>query len=438
MFGNDTLKLLKDEINKIDYERYIKQLKFNENLSTETSYIYEAPNMIIANHIKTKFAKKILHLIEVHTGIRPLLTFTIASEVENSENIQKINQNRSTNKKQTMLDPTHKFDNFVVGPSNQFAYTACESVARKPGEKFNPLFIYGSTGLGKTHLLHAIGNFNINLGKNVIYITSEKLMNDYTSNLSNGTMEKFREKYRNCDILLVDDIQFLSGKKGYQEEFFHTFNELYENKKQIVLSADKVPKQIPDLEERLKSRFEWGLTANIQPPELETKIAIIKKKCELEGIALRNDVISYIAVNLDTSVREIEGILLVLNTHANMLNQEINLELAQNVLKDHLREKKENITLDDIIETVSIELNVKPSEIKSKGRSTNIANARRVVIYLARTLTPNSMPSLAQFFGMKDHSAVSKAMKKVEEDIKENDNYKMVINELRNKITTKN
>jgi chromosomal replication initiator protein len=436
LFGNDTLNLLKDEISKLDYDRYIKQLKFNESASSESLYIYEAPNMILANHIKTKFAKKILHLIEVHTGIRPQLQFSVISNTTTSEQNVVISQNR-TNKKQTMLDPTHKFDNFVVGPSNQFAYTACESVSRKPGEKFNPLFVYGSTGLGKTHLLHAIGNFNINLGKTVIYITSEKLMNEYTSHLSNNTMDKFREKYRNCDILLVDDIQFLSGKKNYQEEFFHTFNELYEKQKQIVLSADKVPKQIQDLEERLKSRFEWGLTANIQPPELETKIAIIKKKCELEGIVLRNDVISYIATNLDTSIREIEGILLVLNTHANMLNQEINLELAQNVLKDHLKEKKENVTLDDIIESVSIELNVKPSEIKSKGRSKNIANARRVVIYLARTLTPNSMPSLAQFFGMKDHSAVSKAMKKVEEDIKENDNYKMLITELKNKITTK-
>jgi chromosomal replication initiator protein len=436
LFGNDTLKLLKDEVNKIDYDRYIKQLKFNESKSSETLYIYEAPNMILANHIKTKFSKKILHLVEVHTGIRPEIQFNVISKNSSSEQSTKVIQSR-TNKKQTMLDPTHKFDNFVVGPSNQFAFTACESVSRKPGEKFNPLFVYGSTGLGKTHLLHAIGNFNINLGKSVIYITSEKLMNEYTSHLSNNTMDKFREKYRNCDILLVDDIQFLSGKKNYQEEFFHTFNELYEKQKQIVLSADKVPKQIPDLEERLKSRFEWGLTANIQPPELETKIAIIKKKCELEGIVLRNDVISYIATNLDTSIREIEGILLVLNTHANMLNQEINLELAQNVLKDHLKEKKENVTLDDIIESVSIELNVKPSEIKSKSRSKNIANARRVVIYLARTLTPNSMPSLAQFFGMKDHSAVSKAMKKVEEDIKENDNYKMLITELKNKITTK-
>jgi chromosomal replication initiator protein len=436
LFGNDTLKLLKDEVNKIDYERYIKQLKFNESKSDDTLYIYEAPNMILANHIKTKFSKKILHLIEVHTGIRPKLEFTIKSSSNNSEQNVKVNQNR-TSKKQTMLDPTHKFDNFVVGPSNQFAFTACETASRKPGEKFNPLFIYGSTGLGKTHLLHAIGNFNINLGKSVIYITSEKLMNEYTSHLSNNTMDKFREKYRNCDILLVDDIQFLSGKKNYQEEFFHTFNELYDKKKQIVLSADKVPKQIPDLEDRLKSRFEWGLTANIQPPELETKIAIIKKKCELEGIVLRNDVISYIATNLDTSIREIEGILLVLNTHANMLNQEINLELAQNVLKDHLKEKKENVTLDDIIESVSIELNIKPSEIKSKSRSQNIANARRIVIYLARSLTQNSMPTLAQVFGMKDHSAVSKAMKKVEDDIKGDDNYKMIITELKNKITTK-
>ena len=307
-------------------------------------------------------------------------------------------------------------------------------MAENPGKAYNPLFIYGGAGLGKTHLLHAIGNFNIKKNRIVIYTTIEQFLNDFTYHLRNETLEQFREKYRQCDILLIDDIQFLSGKERTQEEFFHTFNELHSHNKQIVLTSDQHPKKIAGLEERLKSRFEWGLIADIQLPELETKIAIIKKKCELDGIYLDNEVINYIAANMDSNIREIEGVILKLNAYSSLVGQRIDLSLAKNVLSEMQKEQQKNISLKDIVDIVSAELNIKPSEIKSKSRNRQIVSARRIVIYLARTLTPNSMPALAQFFGMKDHTSVSHAMKKVKEMMQQNEEFKLKINELAYKI----
>ena len=262
-------------------------------------------------------------------------------------------------------------------------------------------------------------------------------MNDFTFHLRNQTMDRFREKYRSCDALLIDDVQFLSNKESTQEEFFHTFNELYENNKQIVMTSDKPPKHIGGLEARLKSRFEQGLIADIAPPELETKIAIVNKKCELNGIHLSSDVVGYIASNLGENVREIEGVIIKLNAYAKMMGQDITLDFAKSVLKDQLREKKEQVTIDHIVETVSKELNVKPSEIKSKSRNSAIVNARRIVIYLTRNLTPNSMPVIAAYFGMKDHTAVSHSIKKINEIIKNDTDFEIKLEELKNKITSK-
>jgi len=290
--------------------------------------------------------------------------------------------------------------------------------------------------LGKTHLLHAIGNFNLARNKQVIFTSLEQFMNQFTHHLRNGTMDRFRDKYRSCDILLLDDIQFLSRKEETQKELFHTFNELHGNGKQIVMTSDQHPKKIAGLEERLRSRFEWGLIVDIQPPELETKIEIIKKKCELNGIHIDNEIVNYIAANMGNNIREIEGIIIQLNAFANMMNQSITLEFAKNVVKNQIKERSENITIDDIVKVASRELNVKPSEIKSKSRSRKIVEARRIVIYLARSLTPNSMPSLAQYFGMKDHTAVSHAMKKINEMIDKDENFKAKIEELSHKITS--
>jgi len=249
-------------------------------------------------------------------------------------------------------------------------------------------------------------------------------------------MERFQEKYRKCDVLLIDDIQFLSGKEGIQEEFFHTFEALKGAGKQIILTADKHPKKIGGLEKRLQSRFEWGLVADIQPPELETKIAIIEKKCEINKVVITKDIVNYIATVIDSNVREIEGILSKLHAYSQLMHIDIDLEFTKNVLKDQMNENLANVNMDMITAYVAKDLNIKPSEIRSKGRSKNIVYARRISIYICRELTQNTMPQLAQYFGMKDHTAISHTIKKINELIKDDEDFKLKIEELTNKITS--
>ena len=438
MLIDDVLELLKREITLQEYNRYIKQLSFNEKESKSDLLVFEVPNILIANWIKTKYSEKLSHLYEVKTGKKPQVIIRVKNSKKKRGSIKKeIQKEIQNSQKITILNPSFTFNSFVVGSSNQFAFTVAKSVAEKPGIVYNPVFIYGPTGLGKTHLIHAIGNYASEKGKVIIYATIEQFMNDFTYNLRNQTMDRFREKYRNCDILLIDDVQFLSNKIQTQEEFFHTFNELHNSGKQIVLTSDKPPKMIAGLEERLKSRFEWGIKADITLPELETKIAIIKKKCELDGINLNDDIINYIATNMGDNIREIESAIINLNAYASLMGQKITFEFAKNVMKEQIKERNSSISLEDIINVISRELNIKPSEIKSKKRSKNIVEARRIGIYLARTLTPNSMPSLANFFGMKDHTAVSHNMKKINEIIKNDENFKVRVDELKNMILTK-
>jgi chromosomal replication initiator protein len=436
----DTIrKHLKSELSEVEYENYLSGLIFDEDASKSDLVVLKAANPFVAKWVESKYGAKIAHLFELQTGIKPEVKVGIGKPKKSQKDSGKFDNAVSIaqKNKSTILNPSWTFDSFVVGSSNQFAHTAALSVSEKPGRLYNPLFIYGGVGLGKTHLLQAIGNKLSDGGKNVIYATIEQFMNDFTSHLRNQTMDRFREKYRNCDALLIDDAQFLSNKESTQEEFFHTFNELQSNGKQIVMTSDKHPKQIGGLEARLKSRFESGLIADIAPPELETKIAIVNKKCELNGIHLNSEVTGYIAATLGESIREIEGVIIKLNAFAKMMGQEISLEFAKNVLKDQLRETRENITIDHIVDIVSKELNIKSSEIRSKSRSTMIVNARRIVIYLARNLTPNSMPMIATYFGMKDHTAVSHSIKKINETIKNDRNFEVKLEELKNKIKIK-
>ena len=439
MLADVVLSLLKEEISSLEYDRYIKQLKFHEKASNSEQMVFIAPNVLIANWVKIKYSEKLSHLFELKTGKKPEIKIALKEHIKSSkiksiplEMVDAIKLNKST-----ILNPSYTFNSFVVGSSNQYAYTAAKSVAEKPGIMYNPVFIYGPTGLGKTHLIHAIGNYAQNKGKSVIYATIEQFMNDFTYNLRNQSMDRFRDKYRNCDVLLIDDAQFLSNKIQTQEEFFHTFNELHSAGKQIVLTSDKPPKMINGLEDRLKSRFEWGLIADIGLPELETKIAIIEKKCELDGINLGSDIVNYIAANMGDNIREIESAIINLNAYASLMRQDITLDFAKNVMREQIKERRENITLEDIIATIAKDLNIKPSEIKSTKRSKNIVEARRIGIYLARTLTPNSMPSLASYFGMKDHTAVSHNIKKINELIMTNESFKLRVEELKNKILTK-
>ncbi|MCH5322084.1 MAG: chromosomal replication initiator protein DnaA [Helicobacter sp.] len=427
---HSVLLQLKKEISPFEFESYINQIQFNEKYSRTDRLVFNAPNIFIARFVKTKFAEKIAHLYEVQNGIKPEIIIEIPSQdgKKDKKNLQR-KINASTN-----LNPSFTFESFIVGNSNTFAFNVAKAVANNQSSSYNPLVIYGNTGLGKTHLLNAIGNANIQMGKNVIYTTSEQFLNDYLLNIRNNSMDRFRAKYRACDYLLIDDIQFLSGKNQIQEEFFHTFNELKENNKQIVLTSDRPPKDI-NIEDRLKTRFTSGLLTDIQPPELETKINIIHAKCELDGIYLDNSIIHFIAANINDNIREIEGVLVKLNFSINVTNvQEITIDFVKDILKEYIKESKENVTIDEIIKVVSRYYNIKPSDIKSKSRHKNIVTARKIVIYLARKLTPNSMPTLASYFSMKDHSTVSKAMKSIEEELDKNQNLKIVIEELKNKI----
>ena len=436
MTNKDFLTIIQKEATKTDYERYLKQLNYKKISSDEKIAIFEVNNKYIASWIKSKFTGLIQHCFEIFDGSKPSIEIKLAGEKKSKKEILK-EQVQNETAESTILNPSYTFDSFIVGPSNQMAYNASLAVSNKPGIQYNPLFIYGGTGLGKTHLLQAVGNHAIEKENTVIYVTIEQFMNDFTFSIKNKNMEHFRNKYRKCDVLLIDDIQFLSGKEQTQEEFFHTFNELHNAKKQIVMTSDRLPSQIAGLVDRLKSRFEWGLTADVQIPGLETKIAIIEKKSDLNGISLSREIINFIAATLDNSIREIEGVLIRINASASLLNQEITLQMVQGLLKDQIKETKENIKLPDVINIVANQLNIKPSDIKSKKRTATVANARRIVIYLTRELTHNSMPDIAKFLGMKDHSSISHNIKKANELIEKDENFKLIIENLKNKIINK-
>jgi chromosomal replication initiator protein len=430
-------ELLKSEIPPNEYSRYIKQLSFNEKESKANLSVFNAPNQLILNWIKTRYAAKLSQLLESKTGAKHSVAFVIKNSSDSDIKKTSLKSQNIENIRNSILNPSYNFDNFIVGNSNRFAFSTAKTIANKPGIIYNPVFIYGPTGLGKTHLIHAIGNYAQSKNKAVIYVTSEQFMNDYIHHLKNDTMEQFRERYRNCNILLIDDVQFFQGKVGTQEVFFHIFNELHTMKKQIVLTSDKPPKMIDGIEERLKTRFEWGIIADISIPELETKISIIRKKCELDKVNLTNDIINYIATNMGDNIREIESAIININAYASLMRQEITLDFAKKVIKDQIRESRENVNIEDIIYIVSKNENIKPSEIKSKKRSQKIVEARRIVIYLTRTLTPNSMPSIASFFGMKDHTAISHNIKKTSELIQSSESFRLKIDELKNKILNK-
>lgn len=421
---------VKRRIGELNYNRYIANIKYKEKLSNHELYVFEAKNPFIARWVKTKYFEVIKNSIESEINAKVDLDFIVKGKVK----YQKTEENK---KQSSFLNPSLVFESFIVGESNQFAYTASLNTAKDPGVLFNPLFIYGDAGLGKTHLLQAIGNYNLNKDKVVIYTTIEQFMNDFTYNLKRNSMEQFKAKYRECDILLIDDVQFISKKEKLQEEFFHTFNEIHSKKGQIVLTADMHPKKIEGLEERLRSRFEWGMIIDIQPSDIETRIEIIKKKCEIDKIDLDNSVIKYIATHLDNNIREIEGALIQLNARARWNNQKITLNLAKETIEEYLQEKEEEVTVDKVIEVVSRELGVRINDIKSKSRNKQISKARRVVIYLARELTPTPTPMLAQIFSLKDHSSISHTIKRFRVELTKDESLELLVTELRNKIIKK-
>jgi chromosomal replication initiator protein len=314
------------------------------------------------------------------------------------------------------LNPRYTFDTFIVGPSNQFAHAACRAVAEAPSRSYNPLFIYGGVGLGKTHLMHAVGQFVLQHDRNLklTYISSERFMNEMINAVRYDRILDFRERYRSVDVLLVDDIQFVSGKEGTQTEFFHTFNALYDAQKQIVLSSDRPPHEIPALEERLRSRFEWGLIADIQSPDLETKVAILKRKAEAEAVPLPDSVAMYIAGRIKSNIRELEGSLIRLIAYASLTGREISLELTQEVLKNVIDQDDKAVTIDTIQKFVSDYYQLKVAELKSKNNSKSVALPRQIAMYLCKTLTHASLPEIGRSFGGKHHSTVIHSINKVE------------------------
>ena len=314
------------------------------------------------------------------------------------------------------LTPRYTFDTFIVGPSNQFAHAACRAVAETPSRSYSPLFIYGGVGLGKTHLMHAIGQYVLQHDPSLTltYISSERFMNEMINAVRYDRILDFRERYRSVDVLLVDDIQFVSGKEGTQTEFFHTFNALYDSQKQIVLSSDRPPHEIPALEERLRSRFEWGLIADIQPPDIETRVAILKRKAEAEGIPVPDSVAMYIAGRIKSNIRELEGSLIRLIAYASLTGREISLELTQEVLKNVIDQDAKAVTIETIQRFVSDYYQLKVADLKSRNNSKSVAMPRQIAMYLCKSLTNASLPEIGRSFGGKHHSTVIHSIKKVE------------------------
>jgi chromosomal replication initiator protein len=342
-------------------------------------------------------------------------------------------QQEQSNPIATDLLAKYTFDAFVVGPSNQLAHAASRAVAEIPAGKYNPLFIYGGVGLGKTHLVHAIGHRlrEKHPQWRILYIKTEAFINEFITCIRNGKIDEFRTRYREkCDVLLMDDIQFLAGKDRTQEEFFHTFNSLFEGHKQMVFTADKYPHEIPDLEDRLRSRFQNGLIADIQPPELETRIAILKKKAELDDIPLPDDVAIYLATNIKSNVRELEGLLLRVAAFAGLQEQPITIEFAKETLKNFLTQASHSLTVEAVQKEVANYFNVKLTDLKSPKRHQAIARPRQIAMYLARKLCKASYPELGQRFGGKDHTTVLSACRKIEQLVQTDPKTRHTVEEL--------
>lgn len=409
------------------------------------------PDIHFLSIIEKKYSLMMKVSIEETTGIECELKFMIPDQLEaespspvpaeNPVSTKHTNYVDSTIIQNANLNPRYTFDTFVVGANNNLAHAASLAVAESPGEIYNPLFIYGGVGLGKTHLMHSIAHFILhnNPKAKILYVTSEKFTNeliDAIRNKNNISTTEFREKYRNNDVLLIDDIQFIIGKESTQEEFFHTFNALYEAKKQIIISSDKPPKEIETLEERLRSRFEWGLTVDIQSPDYETRMAILRKKEELEGYNIDNEVIKYIATHIKSNIRELEGALTKIVALSKLNGKkEINIELAEEALKDLIFPNvAKEITPEFIIQVVADHFNVTPQDIASQKRNKDIVYPRQIAMYLCRTMTDASLQELGKNLGGRDHTTIIHGIDKIKTDIPKNDSLKNTLDILQKKI----
>jgi chromosomal replication initiator protein len=436
-------RVLGDVGEKISQKAYDIWLKPLSLISVrETEVFLEVPNKFFKDWISENYQNLIKESLFHLTGQQYTLQFMIKENAEekpeNPKNEERVSAPRPARQtlKEDGLNPNYTFDDFIVGSSNQFAHAAALAVANLPAKNYNPLFIYGGVGLGKTHLLNAIGNqiAENDPSANICYTTSEKFTNELINCLRYEKMTDFRNKYRNKDALLLDDIQFLGGKERTQEEFFHTFNSLYESHRQIVITSDKLPKDIGGLEERLRSRISWGLIADIQPPDIETKVAILCKKAELFNISLSNEVGLFLASNLGTNIRELEGALTRLRAYSSLTGSEISISMAKETLKDILSDRQKMITIDSIQKAVAANFNISVSDLKSSKRLKIYSIPRQVSMYLCRAMTKSSYPEIGEKFGGKDHSTVIHAVRQVEKRMNEDRDLNNLIETLKNQL----
>ncbi|HEY6009655.1 MAG TPA: chromosomal replication initiator protein DnaA [Geobacteraceae bacterium] len=423
------------------YATWIKPIRFLGVI--EDTLELEVPNKFVKDWITETYLGMLQEAVCSLAGTKYRIEFRVSDAVrapaESDQQAEEPAPAPSTKKEKAggdysaFLNPKYTFDTFVCGGSNQFAHAASQAVANNPATNYNPLFIYGGVGLGKTHLLTAIGNHVLSRNKKarVSYYTSEKFMNELINCLRYNKMDQFRNKFRNMDVLLIDDVQFIAGKERTQEEFFHTFNSLYESHKQIVVTSDKFPKDIPGLEERLRSRFEWGLIADIQPPDIETKIAILKKKAEIDNIPLGDDVALFLASSTTTNVRELEGMLIRLGAFCSLTGNSISLTMAREVLKDIIVDKSKDITVEIIQKFIADHFKIKVADLKSAKRLKALVVPRQIAIYLCRDLTKASYPEIGEKFGGKDHSTIIHSVKKIDKLLTHDLELKTTIDSLR-------
>jgi len=422
---------LKEEIPEESIETWIRPIK--ASFQRPGVVTLKVPNRFYQGWITENYEDIIKNKMRQLWNREVQLTYTVEEKEEHHETSK---EKTSSNFQIPKLNPRYSFQTFVVGTGNQFAHAASLAVAKEPGRVYNPLFIYGGVGLGKTHLLHAIGHTILERDPftQVIYISAEQFMNELIDNIRFDRMASFRNKFRKAKVLLIDDIQFIAGKDRTQEEFFHTFNELHESNSQIVISSDRFPGEMERLEERLKSRFQWGLIADIQPPDLETRVAILRKKAEIEGIPIPQEVALFIAKRVRSNVRELEGCLIRLGALSSIIGKPITLDMARKTLEDLFPASMEDITVEKIQRIVCEQFKIKLSDLKSKRRSRNIVLPRQVAMYLARKFTQSSLPELGESFGGKDHTSVLHSIRKVKRTLESDEELRKIVKNLEETI----
>lgn len=426
----------KEDLSKVSFDTWIDSAQV---LTVSNQMItIQVPTTLHKEYWENHLATRIVEYIYEYAGQEITPRFITKDEQEQQDQEEEIIEIPSvpTISRSSELNNKYTFDTFVIGKGNQMAHAAALVVSEEPGTIYNPLFFYGGVGLGKTHLMHAIGHqyLSINPDKNVKYVSSETFANDFIMSIQNRTQEEFRQKYRTVDLLLVDDIQFFADKEGTQEEFFHTFNALYDERKQIVLTSDRLPNEIPKLQERLVSRFAWGLSVDITPPDLETRIAILRKKADAERLEIPNDTLSYIAGQIDSNIRELEGALVRVQAFATMQNREITTSLAADALKSMIKGLDKEVTIGKIQQDVARYYHITVEDLKGKRRVKAIVTPRQIAMYLARELTDASFPKIGSEFGGKDHTTVLHAHEKITKVIEEDAKMKREIEEIKDRL----